>query len=56
MMIWLKRMALALIGRLLSRDLGAAETASALEAERAAANEAPTSREETAARLDRGGF
>jgi hypothetical protein len=56
MMIWLKRVALALIGRLLSRDLEAAETTSALEAERAAANEAPTTREETAARLGRDGF
>ena len=55
-MIWLKRLALAVVARLLSRDLEAAETTSALEAERAAANEAPTSREETAARLDRDGF
>jgi len=56
MMIWLKRMALALIGRLLSRDLEAAETTSALEAERAAATDAPAGREETAARLGRDGF
>jgi len=51
MTAWLKRLALALIGRLLRGDVEARETVARLEAERDAAGAAPLTREETAARL-----
>ena len=51
MMDWLKRLALALLDRLLRHDVEETETASTLEAERDAAGAAPSSREETASRL-----
>ena len=51
MMAFLKRVALALLDRLLGHDLEETETARTLEAERDAAIAAPGSREETASRL-----
>lgn len=56
MIAWLKKVALCLLARVLGDDVEKTAAVGTLEAEVKAANEAPSSREETAKLLGRDGF